>query len=63
MKKWESRLLHKIKDGAADKSYGIHVAELAELPDPLLERARVILHDLEQFSEREPVRQAPKEKR
>ncbi|MEW4208226.1 DNA mismatch repair protein MutS [Priestia megaterium] len=52
--------LHKIKDGAADKSYGIHVAELAELPDPLLERARVILHDLEQSSEREPVRQAPK---
>jgi DNA mismatch repair protein MutS len=52
--------LHKIKDGAADKSYGIHVAELAELPDPLLERARVILHDLEQSSEREPVHQAPK---
>lgn len=43
--------LHKIKEGAADKSYGIHVAELADLPKPLIERARVILHDLEQPGE------------
>lgn len=42
--------LHKIKDGAADQSYGIHVAELAELPAPLLDRARVILKDLEEGS-------------
>jgi DNA mismatch repair protein MutS len=40
--------LHKIKEGAADKSYGIHVAELAELPAPLIDRARVILDKLEQ---------------
>ena len=25
--------LHKIKDGSVDKSYGIHVAKLANLPD------------------------------
>jgi len=35
--------LHKVKEGAADKSYGIHVAELAELPRELIERAKEIL--------------------
>ncbi|MEH7384505.1 DNA mismatch repair protein MutS [Bacillus sp. JJ1521] len=40
--------LHKIKEGAADKSYGIHVAKLAELPDNLIERAKEILAQLEQ---------------
>ncbi|MFS0823526.1 DNA mismatch repair protein MutS [Bacillus sp. 1P02SD] len=40
--------LHKIKEGAADKSYGIHVAKLAELPDNLIERAKEILNQLEQ---------------
>lgn len=40
--------LHKIREGAADKSYGIHVAQLAELPADLIERAAEILHILEQ---------------
>lgn len=40
--------LHKIKEGAADKSYGIHVAQLAELPSDLIERANEILAELEQ---------------
>ena len=35
--------LHKIKDGAIDKSYGIHVAKLAGMPDELLTRADEIL--------------------
>ena len=35
--------LHKIKDGAVDKSYGIHVARLAKMPDELLKRADEIL--------------------
>ena len=35
--------LHKIKDGAIDKSYGIHVAKLAGMPDELLNRADEIL--------------------
>ncbi|XXM74605.1 DNA mismatch repair protein MutS [Lysinibacillus sphaericus] len=39
--------LHKIKEGAADKSYGIHVAELADLPQELIRRANEILTHLE----------------
>ena len=35
--------LHKIKNGAVDKSYGIHVASLAHLPDELIQRADEIL--------------------
>ncbi|WP_223588327.1 DNA mismatch repair protein MutS [Neobacillus bataviensis] len=40
--------LHKIKEGPADKSYGIHVAQLAELPAELIDRANEILTALEQ---------------
>ncbi|WP_180960225.1 DNA mismatch repair protein MutS [Neobacillus cucumis] len=40
--------LHKIKEGPADKSYGIHVAQLAELPAELIRRASEILAELEQ---------------
>jgi DNA mismatch repair protein MutS len=39
--------LHKIKEGPADKSYGIHVAQLAELPAELIKRANEILIQLE----------------
>lgn len=39
--------LHKMMEGAADKSYGIHVAKLAGLPVELLERASTILAALE----------------
>lgn len=39
--------LHKINEGPADKSYGIHVAELAELPAKLIKRAAEILETLE----------------
>jgi DNA mismatch repair protein MutS len=39
--------LHKIIDGAADKSYGIHVARLAGIPREVLERAKEILAQLE----------------
>lgn len=35
--------LHKIKEGSIDKSYGIHVAKLANLPLPLIKRASEIL--------------------
>jgi DNA mismatch repair protein MutS len=45
--------LHKIKEGAADKSYGIHVAELAELPKELIERAKEILAQLEHHGKQE----------
>ena len=35
--------LHKIEEGSVDKSYGIHVAKLANLPDNLIKRADEIL--------------------
>ena len=35
--------LHKIKDGSVDKSYGIYVAKLANMPDSLIKRANQIL--------------------
>lgn len=44
--------LHKIKEGAADKSYGIHVAQLAELPKALIDRAGELL---EQFEQKDPI--------
>ncbi|MDN3014665.1 DNA mismatch repair protein MutS [Paenibacillus sp. BSR1-1] len=47
--------LHKIKEGPADKSYGIHVAQLAELPAELIERANEILTALEQPDVVQPV--------
>ncbi len=40
--------LRKIVPGAADKSYGIHVARLAGLPAPVIERAREVLANLEE---------------
>ncbi len=39
--------LHKLSDGAADKSYGIHVAKLAGLPSDLLKSAEEILKKYE----------------
>ena len=39
--------LHKVKSGAVDKSYGIHVARLANMPDKLLKRAEEILENYE----------------
>ena len=39
--------LHKIIPGGADRSYGVHVAQLAGLPRPVVSRAQEILADLE----------------
>ncbi|MDT2613060.1 DNA mismatch repair protein MutS [Enterococcus dongliensis] len=39
--------LHKLMDGPADKSYGIHVAKIAGMPTELLSRAATILAALE----------------
>ena len=44
--------LHEVRKGAADRSYGVQVAKLAGLPDSVVERARVVLEQLEQ-NERE----------
>lgn len=43
----EVHFLHRIVPGAADRSYGIHVARLAGLPPPVLDRARQVLALLE----------------
>jgi DNA mismatch repair protein MutS len=42
--------LHKIVPGGADRSYGIHVAQLAGLPRPVIQRAGEILKQLETSS-------------
>lgn len=49
VKEWEDQVvfLHKIVPGAADKSYGIHVARLAGVPKSVNERAKQILAQLE----------------
>jgi DNA mismatch repair protein MutS len=39
--------LHKIIPGGSDRSYGIHVAQLAGLPGPLIQRANEIITNLE----------------
>ncbi|HLS07306.1 MAG TPA: DNA mismatch repair protein MutS, partial [Bacillota bacterium] len=39
--------LHKVQDGASDESYGVHVAQLAHLPQILIERAKEILTQFE----------------
>ena len=44
--------LHKIVPGGADRSYGIHVAQLAGLPRPVILRAGEILQQLETSSGR-----------
>ena len=44
--------LHKIIAGGADKSYGIHVAQLAGLPSPVIGRANEIMMELERSSGR-----------
>jgi DNA mismatch repair protein MutS len=59
--------LHKIVPGGVDKSYGIHVAQLAGLPKSVLHRAREVLSELEtdgraaspKKSPREPAAQMP----
>jgi DNA mismatch repair protein MutS len=42
--------LHKLLTGGADRSYGVHVAQLAGMPRPVVERARELLKQLEEQS-------------
>ena len=54
--------LHKIVPGGADRSYGVHVAQLAGMPKPVINRANEILAELENNSlfqdEKKQIRQA-----
>lgn len=49
VKEWEGEVifLHEVKKGAADRSYGVQVAQLAGLPQSVIARARVVLEALE----------------
>lgn len=49
VREWEGEIifLHEVKQGAADRSYGVQVAQLAGLPASVVERARVVLEALE----------------
>ena len=50
VKEWEGEVvfLHEVAKGAADRSYGVQVARLAGLPQPVVDRAREVLHRLEE---------------
>jgi DNA mismatch repair protein MutS len=49
VKEWQGDVifLHEVVAGAADRSYGIQVAKLAGLPSAVIERAKIILAELE----------------
>ena len=47
--------LHEVIKGAADRSYGVHVAQLAGLPASVVARAHEILAELEAADRRAPV--------
>ncbi|PPD46503.1 MAG: DNA mismatch repair protein MutS [Methylocystis sp.] len=47
--------LHEVVKGAADRSYGVHVAQLAGLPPGVVARAHAILAELEAADRRAPV--------
>ena len=49
VKEWEGEVifLHEVRKGAADRSYGVQVAQLAGLPESVIARARVVLDALE----------------
>jgi DNA mismatch repair protein MutS len=49
VKEWDGEVifLHEVRKGAADRSYGVQVAQLAGLPPAVIARARVVLDALE----------------
>ncbi len=61
VKEWDGEVifLHEVRKGAADRSYGVQVAQLAGLPASVVARARVVLEALEK-GEREGDTAKPK---
>ncbi len=55
--------LHKVAPGSADKSYGIHVAQRAGVPEEVLARAREVLAELEKHHLETPDRPGAKVRR
>ena len=62
MKNDQIIFLRQIVPGASDRSYGIHVAKLAGIPAPVIERANVILELLEKAADapRDAIAQLPR---
>jgi DNA mismatch repair protein MutS len=58
VKEWQGEVvfLHEVVAGAADRSYGVQVAKLAGLPAPVIERAKVVLAELEAEDRTSPAR-------
>jgi DNA mismatch repair protein MutS len=58
VKEWQGEviLLHEVVAGAADRSYGIQVAKLAGLPASVIERAKLVLAQLEAEDRISPAR-------
>jgi DNA mismatch repair protein MutS len=58
VKEWQGDVvfLHEVVDGAADRSYGIQVAKLAGLPASVIERAKVVLAEIEAEDRTSPAR-------
>lgn len=55
------QFLYRIVQGGADRSYGIHVAQLAGMPAPVVERARELLTELENHSNNTAPTQTPQD--
>jgi len=53
VREWNDSIvfLHEVVSGTADRSYGIHVAKLAGLPDAVVARAEEVLRALEEGRE------------
>ena len=60
VKEWENEIifLHEVQKGAADRSYGVQVAQLAGLPPVVVERARVVLEALDKGEREGPAQKA-----
>ena len=58
VKEWHGDVvfLHEVVPGAADRSYGIQVAKLAGLPAAVIERAKLVLAELEAEDRTSPAR-------
>jgi DNA mismatch repair protein MutS len=58
VKEWQGEVvfLHEVVPGAADRSYGIQVAKLAGLPESVIERAKLVLAQLEAEDRISPAR-------